>query len=124
MMFDLLAPPAIQTQVFSALREVIGIPAPELELATPLHSIEGWDPMTRAALISEIECRLGLTLERAELEAMQTVSDLVHTFAAKRILATGWCSDPSSRVGMPRTGGPVPGGKSADGPIGASEAGH
>jgi acyl carrier protein len=86
MMFDVLASPAIQTQVFSALSEVFSAADFALDLATPLDSIEGWDSMSHIALISEIECRLGLTLEREELEAMQTVGDVVLTFGAKRIL--------------------------------------
>lgn len=86
MTFAMLAPTAILTEVFSALRAVFGAPEFELELATPLDSISGWDSLSHVALISELECRLGLTLEREELEAMQSVGDVVHTFGAKRIL--------------------------------------
>ena len=86
MSFDLLAPPTIQTEVIAAFRAVLATPDLELDLYTPLDTISGWDSMSHVALMAELECRFGLTLERGELEALQSVGDVVRTFGAKRIL--------------------------------------
>ena len=86
MSFDLLAPPTIQTEVIAAFRTVLVTPDLELDLYTPLDTITGWDSTSHIALMTELEYRFGLTLERGELEAMQSVGDVVRTFGAKRIL--------------------------------------
>jgi acyl carrier protein len=83
MTFDMLAPPTMLADVAAVFRAVLLHPDLDLTLATPLENIDGWDSMSHIAVMVELECRFGLTLEPHEIEAVQTVGDVVRTIGAR-----------------------------------------
>jgi acyl carrier protein len=82
----MFAGPADLAAVTAVLRTVLALPDLEPHLRTPLDDINGWDSMQQVAVVVELEARLGLTLEPVEVEAVQTVGDLVRLIGAKRAL--------------------------------------
>ncbi len=86
MQFDLFGSAAAVADVVSVFRLVMGRPELELTLAMPLDEIQGWDSMWHVAVMVELECRFGLTLEPREMEAVQTVGDVVRLLSARRAL--------------------------------------
>ncbi|MDR3535469.1 MAG: acyl carrier protein [Acetobacteraceae bacterium] len=84
--FDLFGGSVALANVVAGFRAALERPELELTLATPLEEIEGWDSMWHVAVMVELESRFGLTLEPHEIEAVQTVGDVVRLIGARRAL--------------------------------------
>lgn len=83
---DLFAGPATLADVVTVFRLVLEDPHLELNLGTPLEDIPGWDSMQHVAVMVELECRLSITLEPHEVEAVHSVGDIVRVIGARRML--------------------------------------
>ena len=79
-------PPArpILSELTAILREVLDDPELVLSAETSAADIPGWDSMAHIALVVEVECRLGIRFQAAEIEALRQVGDLVALIEAKR----------------------------------------
>lgn len=72
------------TQIF---RAVLNQPELELTPRSTADDVMGWDSMTHIALVVEAECRFGVEFQIAEVEALQSVGELIRAIEAKRALA-------------------------------------
>ncbi len=86
MQFDLFGGSAALADVVAAFRSVLERPDLDLTLAMSLEDIEGWDSMRHVAVMVELETRFRLALEPHEIEAVQTVGDVVRMIGARRAL--------------------------------------
>jgi acyl carrier protein len=78
--------PAVLQDVTAAIRGVLHAPHLTLGMSTPLAEIAGWDTLDMIPVIVELECRHDILFELPEIDALQTVGDLVRGVAAKRCL--------------------------------------
>jgi acyl carrier protein len=67
---------ALLPAIFSILRQVLRDSDLELTPATRFDDLAGWDSMDLLTLVVELEYRLGLQFELAEIDRLVTVTDL------------------------------------------------
>ncbi|HUB11371.1 MAG TPA: acyl carrier protein [Acetobacteraceae bacterium] len=70
-------------QVADIFRTVLNQPDLELSLRSTPDDVPGWDSMTHITLLVEAECRFGIEFHPAEVEALQSVGELVRAIEAK-----------------------------------------
>lgn len=78
-----IAQPVMAT-VTDIFRSVLNQPDLELTSRSSFDDIPGWDSLTHISLVVEAECRFGIEFQPAEIEALQSVGELVRAIAAKR----------------------------------------
>jgi acyl carrier protein len=71
-------------QLSAIMQEVLDDPSVELTPATTADDVEGWDSMSNIMFVVEIERRLGIKFNTAEIEEMRNVGDMIDLIAAKR----------------------------------------
>jgi acyl carrier protein len=71
-------------QLSAIMQEVLDDPSVELTPATTADDVEGWDSMSNIMFVVEIERRLGIKFNTAEIEEMRNVGDMIDRIAAKR----------------------------------------
>jgi acyl carrier protein len=71
-------------QLSAIMQEVLDDPSVELTPATTADDVEGWDSMSNIMFVVEIERRLGIKFNTAEIEEMRNVGDMLDLIAAKR----------------------------------------
>jgi len=64
-------------------RRVFRNPAVELQRDTTAADVEGWDSLSHAALIVEVERQFGIRLALSEIMRLDTVGDLVDLVLSK-----------------------------------------
>lgn len=83
---DLFADPAVLADVVAVIRAVMGQADLEPDLDTPLEAIEGWDSLWHVTVTVELESRFDVKFQPHEMEAVQTVGDIVRMIGARRAL--------------------------------------
>lgn len=71
-------------EVTDIFRTVLNQPDLELTPRSTADDVLGWDSMTHITLLVEAECRFGIVFQPPEVEAVQSVGELLCSIAAKR----------------------------------------
>jgi acyl carrier protein len=74
----------VLVQLSAIMQEVLDDPSVDLTPATTADDVEGWDSMSNIMFVVEIERRLGIKFNTAEIEEMRNVGDMLDLIAAKR----------------------------------------
>ena len=74
-------------EVTAVVREILRDDEIELQRGTRFDDIQGWDPMDLVSVVVELECRMDVQFELAEIDRLSTVDDLLQMLVAKRGLA-------------------------------------
>lgn len=69
-------PVSVPSELAAIVLQVLRQDALDLSAAARLADLAGWDPFHRIAVLVETECRFGILLDIAEIEAVETVEDL------------------------------------------------
>jgi len=77
----------VMAEVTDIFRTVLNQPDLELTPRSTADDIHGWDSMTQVILLVEAECRFGIEFQPIEVEALQSVGEMVRAIEAKRTSA-------------------------------------
>ncbi len=79
---------AINTsEAISWFAEMFETTASEISAETPREDIEGWDSMGVLTLMAELDDRFSITLNQDELEAINSIADLLEVLRKNNALA-------------------------------------
>lgn len=87
MLARVVAEPPVMAELTEIFRSVLHQPELELTLRSTASEVPGWDSMAHVAVVVEAECRFGIQFQTEEVEALQSVGELVRAIEAKRALA-------------------------------------
>ena len=74
----------VMAEVTDIFRAVLNQPDLELTSRATADDIPGWDSLSHITLVVEAECRFGIEFQPAEIEALQSVGELVRAIETKR----------------------------------------
>jgi len=74
---------SVPIEVASILRHVLRDADLDAGSTARLEDLPGWDSMAHIAVIVEAECRFGIEFDLPEIEAVQTVGDLIDLIEAR-----------------------------------------
>lgn len=77
----------VMAELTDIFREVLNQPDLELSPRSTADQVLGWDSMAHIALVVEAECRFGVAFQPTEVEALQSVGELLRAIEAKRAAA-------------------------------------
>ncbi len=76
------------SEITAIIRDMLRDDQLELGVASRFDELPGWDAMDLIAVVVEIECRLNLQFELAEIDRLGTIGDLLAMIKAKQALAS------------------------------------
>lgn len=76
---------AALSEISFIVRDVLSDSQLELTPETRFDELAGWDSMDLVTVVVEVECRLEIIFEPAEVDGLATIGDLLHMIAAKQM---------------------------------------
>ena len=74
----------VLAQLSAIMQEVLDDPSVTLTPTTTADDVEDWDSMSNITFVVEVERRLGIKFNTAEIEEMRNVGDMLDMIVAKR----------------------------------------
>jgi len=73
----------MEQRVYQTLADVLGLDLGDVGMATSRANTAAWDSLKHIELVMALETEFGVSLSVAEIEAINSVGDIVRTLQAK-----------------------------------------